>query len=130
MQAVKFPFRIGVDGRIALATTYPEVVRGQLIDVLMTNHNERVMRADYGSNLQAALFDPADELVRSDAAQQVAKRVATWTPRVILEAVAFSEDQLAPGVLMVDVRYKAGPFEEARQLRMPVLAFLSEESEV
>lgn len=130
MQAVKFPFRIGLDGRIATATTYPEIVRGQLIDVLMTNHTERVMRAQYGSNLQAALFDPADELVRSDAASQVAKRVATWTPRVLLQSVRFFEDQLAPGVLMVDVSYKAGVFEEARQLRMPVLAFLSEESEV
>jgi len=130
MQALSLPFRIGIDGRVATSTTYPDIVTGQLVDNLMTNFNERVMRTYYGSDLQRALFDPSDELVRSDAAQQVAERIGDWTPRVVLNGVGFTLDDLRPGMVFVDVSYRVGPFDEARQLRMPVSAFLSTESEV
>jgi phage baseplate assembly protein W len=130
MQALTFPFQIDVYGHVAVATTYPEVVRGQLIDVLMTNQNERVMRPRYGANMEAALFDPTDELVRADAAQQVSERVTSFAPRVNLRGVQFSADPLQPGKLFVNVVYSAGAFDEARSLRVPVANFLSEESPV
>jgi phage baseplate assembly protein W len=130
MKALHFPFSIDIHGGIATATTYAEVVRGQLIDVLMTNFDERVMRSNYGSNLAAALFDPTEELVQVDAAQQVAQRIGTWTPRVTLLQVRFDRDPLQPGKLFVTVSYKAGPLDEARQLRVPVSEFLSEETPV
>ena len=130
MQALSLPFHIGIDGRVATATTYPEVVTDQLIDNLMTNFNERVMRTFYGSDLQRALFDPTDELMRADAAQQVAERIQAWTPRVVLNGIEFKKDDLRPSMIFVDVAYQVGPFDEARQLRMPVSAFLSEETEI
>ena len=67
MKAISFPFRF-VSGNIAATTTYDEIVRGQIIDALMTNQGERVFRPRYGCDIQAALFDPRDELVRRDAA--------------------------------------------------------------
>jgi phage baseplate assembly protein W len=130
MQALRFPFQIDVYGHVAVVTTYPEVIRGQLIDVLMTNENERVMHPTYGANMEAALFDPTDELVRADAAQQVTERIGTFAPRVNLRGVQFSSDRLQPGRLFVDVSYSAGAFDEARSLRIPVANFLSEESSV
>jgi phage baseplate assembly protein W len=130
MQALRYPFQIDINGHVAVATTYPEVIRGQLIDVLMTNNNERVMHPNYGANMEAALFDPTDELVRADAAQQVSERIGTYSPRVNLRGVRFSDDNLQPGKLFVDVVYSAGAFDEARALRVPVANFLSEETQV
>lgn len=130
MQALRYPFQIDINGHVAVATTYPEMIRGQLIDVLMTNENERVMRPTYGANMAAALFDPADELVRADAVQQVTERVTTFAPRVNLKGVQFQVDHLQPGKLFVNVIYSAGAFDEARSLRIPVANFLSEESQV
>ena len=66
-ESISFPFRF-VSGNIAATNTYDEIVRGQVIDALMTNQGERVMRPRYGCDIQAALFDPRDELVRKDAA--------------------------------------------------------------
>ena len=130
MKALKFPFQIDINGRVATVDTYEQVVRGQLIDVLMTNFSERVMRPVYGSNLEAALFDPTDELVQTDSAQQVIQRVNMWAPRVVLRKVGFSSEALQPGKLFVTVIYSAGTFDQARSLRLPVSEFLSEETPV
>lgn len=130
MKALRYPFSIDVNGHMATVDSYPQVVRGQLVDVLMTNHNERVMRPAYGSNLEAALFDPTDELVQSDAAQQVLDRINLWSPRVQVRKITFNSDPLQPGRLFVTVIYSAGPFDEARQLRLPVSEFMSEETPI
>lgn len=130
MKALDFPFRIDINGAIGTTEIYSHVVRGQLIDVLMTNFTERCMRPTYGSNLRAALFDPSDDLVRADASSLVDRRVKTWTPRVYLTGVAFSLDDTRPGVVFVDVSYKSTEWDETRQLRLPTTTFLSEESAV
>ena len=128
MKAISYPFTIDVQGRLGVATTYDQIVKGQLIDVLMTNFMERVMRPTYGSDLRSALFDPTDELVRGDAATQVATRVGQWAPRVILQSLKFKDDDLQPGTVFVDVLYRVGVFDQATQLKLPVSRFLTEES--
>ena len=71
VRALTFPFRIVPGGTLATTSRYEEIVRAQVIDGLMTNLGERVMRPNYGCDIQAALFDPSDELVRLDAASQI-----------------------------------------------------------
>lgn len=128
MEALSLPFHIDVDGRVATTKTYANVVEAQLVDVLMTNHVERIMRPDYGADLQRALFDPSDVLVRSDAARQVMARIQQWAPRVTMHTVRFSNDINKPGELYVDASFKASAFDEVRSIRLPVSAFLTEET--
>ena len=130
MKAIKFPFQIDIHGSVATTDQYPDIVTGQLIDVLMTNWNERVQRNRYGANLEAALFDPSDELVRADASAQVQQRIRGFAPRVVLKSVEFSTDRLRPGYIFVDVIYSAGVFDETRTLRLPVSTFMSQETEI
>jgi uncharacterized protein len=128
VKALLYPFQIDINGNVATTSDYEQICRGQLIDVLMTNRNERIMRPLYGSNMQGALFDPADELVRSDAANQVMQGIQQWAPRVTMQTVVFTSDHNQPGAVFVDVRYKAGPFAEVSQLKMPTLSFIDQES--
>lgn len=130
MKALMFPFQIDVNGHVATVSTYPDIVRGQLIDALMTNWDERVMRPQHGCNAQAALFDPTEELVRADAARQIMTRVANHAPRVVTRSVRFTTDRMDPGNVWVDVSYSAGAFDEAREVRLPVAWFMSEETEI
>jgi phage baseplate assembly protein W len=130
MKTFRHPFSIDVQGHVATTDNYAEIVRGQLVDVLMTNHNERAMRARYGSNLQAALFDPSDDLVRSDAARMVMESIQQFAPRVIIVSIQFSLDPSKPGIVWADVVFRSSAFDEARALRIPVLNFLSEETPV
>lgn len=130
LNVLSLPFRIDIDGRVATTTQYPTVVRDQLVDVLMTNRLERTMRPQYGCDLARALFDPSDELVRSDAARQVMQRIQQWTPRATMESVKFSTDMLAPGSVFVNVSYKAGAFDQARAIKLPVSSFIDQETPV
>jgi phage baseplate assembly protein W len=130
MQALQYPFGLSPTGSIAVVTTYPELVKNQLIDVLMTNFLERAMRPSYGSDLRSALFDPTDILARADAAKVVAKRINDFCPRVILQGVKFLLDDTQQSTVFVDVSYHVGSFDQATQLRFPVSAFLNSESEI
>jgi phage baseplate assembly protein W len=130
MQALQYPFGLSATGSIAVVTTYPELVKNQLIDALMTNFLERPMRPNYGSDLRSALFDPTDVLERSDAANIVAKRVDECTPRVILQSLKFVLDDTQQATVFVDVKYRVGAFDQTTQLRLPVSAFLNTESEI
>jgi phage baseplate assembly protein W len=93
VKAISHPFRLGPDGHIVPTATYEELVRGQVIDALMTNQGERVMRALYGCDIQAALFDPAEELVRRDAASMIIVRSVevrtTQEPNVVTVIVVY-----------------------------------------
>jgi phage baseplate assembly protein W len=125
MKALSFPFRVGTDGAIATTNDYNQIVRGQLIDALMTNFGERVMRPRYGSDAQAALFDPTDELQRQDAAGLIKAAVARLVPRVLVENVTLQIGEtigqgVDPGTIVFDIRYRPTPYADSTNLAVPV----------
>src|SRR4249919_3547531 len=109
MRALGFPFRIVPGGRTAECATYDEIIRGQVIDALMTNQGERVFRPRYGCDIQSALFDPTDELVRRDAASYIKARLQQFVVRASIRSVTID---LAPepNMVIVNVVYRSAPF--------------------
>ena len=87
MRLIAIPFRFTAPKVWPLPPPYDEVVRGQVIDALMTNQGERVFRPRYGCDIQSALFDPRDELVRRDAAAIIRKRLEDFVPRCIVRNI-------------------------------------------
>lgn len=130
MKALLFPFQFDLNGHIATVTQYPDVVRGQIIDVLMTNFNERVMRPAYGANVQALMFDATDELIRSDTQSEINKALATWCPRAVIRGLQLVEDVVQAGKLWIEVEYAAGPYVESSTLRLPTSIVMSEETDI
>lgn len=120
MRAISFPFRF-VSGNIAATNTYDEIVRAHIIDALMTNQGERVMRPRYGCDIQAALFDPRDELARRDAAGTIKTRLEMFAPRVHVQSINIS---LPAGSTRVDINivYRASRFGSDIALRVPISA--------
>lgn len=116
--AISFPFRIAPDGRIALTRTYNEVVRGQVIDALMTNFGERVMRPRYGCDIQAALFDPTDELMRKDAAGLIKGKLEQLVPRAIIRSVTLTE--AAETTIYITVVYRPTLYATDTQVSVPI----------
>jgi hypothetical protein len=128
MRAINMPFHVDLQGRLATSTAYADLVRSELVDVLMTNQMERIMRPTYGADLQRVLFDPTDELVRSDAARQVMTTIQTFAPRVNMRTVRFTNQMIEPGGVFCDVTFQAGAFAEVQALRMPVSPTLDQET--
>ena len=108
--------------------TYDDLVRGQVIDALMTNQGERVMRPRYGCDVQAALFDPTDELMRRDAASHLKTRLEQFVSRAIIRSVAISTSDYAaptpdirsePVTVIITVVYRASLYATDIALRHP-----------
>ncbi len=131
MKALAFPFRLDTDGGLATTTDYSQVVRGQIIDALMTNLGERKMRPRHGCDLQSALFDPSEELERSDAAGLLKGRLAALVPRALVNSVRI--DVPAPGKttnfvgqsggdgeVVISILYRPTPYAEDVNMAIPV----------
>jgi phage baseplate assembly protein W len=118
MRALIFPFRLNNAGQISMTTSYPQIVRGQVIDAVMTNLGERVYRPRYGCDIQAALFDPVDELVRRDAASQIKLRLSALVTRAIVRRVTVEEG--APGTVIITIVYRPALYATDTELAIPV----------
>jgi phage baseplate assembly protein W len=117
--SLSIPFRLAGRKTFVTSRNYEEVVRGQVIDALMTNQGERVMRPRYGCDAQAAVFDPRDELVRQDAGGMIMTRLEQFVPRCIVMAVSID---LPPdsSVVNVNIVYRASPTSSDLTLEIPL----------
>ena len=97
MRALLFPFHLAPGGKLAETSNYAQIVRGQVIDALMTNLGERVFRPRYGCDIQAALFDPSDELVRVTLLARSRTAWSNWSRRAIIRSVTVTADDPEPG---------------------------------
>ena len=131
MKAIDYPFRLEGRGQIALTYNYARVVRSQVIDAIMTNLGERVMRPRYGCDFQAALFDPSDELVRRDAAGIIKQRLEQLVPRAIVRSVTVDVPTPRastvfmpgePGMVIITVLYRPSLYDTDTTLAVPVAA--------
>ena len=118
MRALRYPFNLTLDGRISENRSYEDLVRGQVIDALMTNQGERVMRPRYGCDVQAALFDPTDELVIRDAASRIKEALEGLVTRTIVRSVRIHAGE--PGVVYVDITYRPSLYSTDVNLSVPI----------
>lgn len=117
MRALGYPFQFIPKG-LSSTTSYETIVRAQVIDALMTNSGERVMRPRYGCDIQAALFDPTDELERNDAASQIETRLRDLVPRALVEGVTITAGD--EGEVYINVAFRSTPYSDASTLVVPV----------
>lgn len=120
MKALVFPFSVSSNHSIGETSVYAEIVRGQVIDALMTNQGERAFRSDYGCDIQAALFDPSDELVRADAANFILQRLQRYVARAVVVSVQVTDPDTDPGVVFIDIVYRPSVYQGNQTLRVPV----------
>jgi phage baseplate assembly protein W len=120
MRAIAYPFHIAPGGSLASTTDYNQIVRGQVIDALMTNLGERVMRPNYGCDIQAALFDPTDELLRRDAASMIKERLQQFVPRCMVRSVKVELEITKPFIVVVTVVYRPNLYSTDQVLNVPV----------
>lgn len=120
MRAIQFPFRLISNGRIQETKEYSQIVRGQVIDALMTNFGERVYRPRYGCDIQAAVFDPQDELVRNDAAAQIKSRLEHLVPRAIVRSVTLTPHEPEISAITITVVYRPSLYATDTTVSVPV----------
>ena len=120
MRSIRYPFQFNSRGRVQETLSYEDVVRCQVIDALMTNQGERVMRPRYGCDVQAALFDPSDEMVRKDGASMLKQRLENFVTRAIVREVQFDIIPTEPNVVLITVKYRPSLYATDVSLTVPV----------
>lgn len=119
MKAFSVPFQT-LNGGISCTDSYEEIVRNQLIDALMTNYRQRVMRPEYGSDILALLFEPSNDLVRSDAASVVKQRLTAMVPRTRIIDVIVDQPEFNASIVNITVHYATRYIEDSLVIEIPL----------
>lgn len=116
-----FPFRIGAGGGVR-ADTGDHLLRGRIMQLLLTAPGERVNQPEYGTRLRDLVFDPNNEILAAATEFAVARALMRWLGEEIqVDRVQVLSD--GPE-LSVDILYlrKSDLRTERLRVGVPVLA--------
>jgi uncharacterized protein len=83
-----------------------EDIRQSLRILFSTLPGERIMRADYGCDLNAVLFDSISADLLADIRRLIRDSVLRYEPRIILQEVTAQQNISNPTQLQVGVSYR------------------------
>lgn len=103
-RSIAFPPRID-NGKLAYSEGQKNV-RESIHIILMTNLNERLRLPNFGGNLAYYLFQPNTVTTRHQIADRIAKSLAQWEPRIIVESVEVVPDPNDEQAAIATITYK------------------------
>jgi phage baseplate assembly protein W len=95
-------------------------VRQAIVLLLTTTPGERVMRPDYGCELQRLVFSPNDETTAGLAILYVRQALARWEPRVEVLSLDATRHPDDPGRLDVVLDYRVRATGRPERLLVPL----------
>ncbi len=117
-QGWTFPTTVASDGTIALVGGGADIDRSiQLI--LTTAPGERPMRPEFGCGIYALIFAPVDAATGGLIAGAVRAALERWEPRIIVDLVEVSADDVVSGLLYIDIHYTIAATNNPRNLVFP-----------
>lgn len=86
-------------------------VRQAILLLLTTIPGERVMRPDYGCNLNRLIFSPNDDTTAGLAIHWVRQALDRWEPRIVITRLDADRNDADPGRLdiILEYRLRTGP---------------------
>lgn len=101
----KFPIQVdATTGRIVLSEGEEDIEESIRI-ILWTSRGERVMRADFGCDVQKFLFESTGETKLRMLEANIAEAIRKWEPRVDQVEVRTTVNRRDPGKLDVNIQY-------------------------
>lgn len=80
-----------------------EDIEQSLTLLLSTRPGERVMRPDYGCNLEDLLFEPVNTSLITYIKDLITKAVLFYEPRVNLREIIIRTDAVAEGLVLIEL---------------------------
>jgi phage baseplate assembly protein W len=65
-------------------------IKGDLIQLILTNPGERVMLPQYGTPLRRLLFEQNTDAVKASASEMILNSIAKWEPRILVKKLDIS----------------------------------------
>lgn len=101
-----FPPEFNKSTRQTSMTTGREDVERSLEILLGTIRGERVMRPDYGSNLDEMMFESFDQSIKTYLVQSVETAILYHEPRIEPLRVELDESELPEGKILIEIEYR------------------------
>jgi len=113
-----FPPKINDRRRISTVQD-DAVIRRSIHIILNTAPGERVMRPEFGCNLQDMIFMPANDQTAALVERHVAEALARWEPRITVQDVIVTPGSGDRGELLIEILYRIKDSYDTRSLVYP-----------
>jgi phage baseplate assembly protein W len=114
----RFPPRIGRRGGIELVGGEAEIEQAILL-ILRTTPGQRVMRPEFGCELQDLVFMPNNSETAARVKRAVRQALGRWEPRISVLSVDVSADADDRARLVIDIQYRIKATHDRRSLVYP-----------
>ena len=85
-------------------------IKGDLLQLLLTNPGDRIMLPTYGTPLRGLLFEPNTPSLASKAKQVIINAIAQWEPRIVVTAIDIQNDITNATLAKNDPKQNLGNF--------------------
>jgi phage baseplate assembly protein W len=110
-----FPFHVGDDGRSAAPASLDDHVRGEIIQLLLTNAGERPFLPRFGGGLRRMVFNRNDDVTAGMVKAVLAQNLSRWLgQRIDVDLLEVTANE---STLNVDLRYHVIATGETKQVR-------------
>jgi phage baseplate assembly protein W len=100
-RGIAFPFQRSAQA-LPAPVTDDDLVRQSLEQILTTVPGERVMRPEFGCNLQQFVFENNDDLLPQLMQLEIASAIGRWEPRAAFQGLDFQRNDTT---LIIQVNY-------------------------
>lgn len=108
---ISFPFRMSIRGGVTLSTTNENDmthIKESIRQILMTSIGERIMRPNFGSELNTVVFEPQDLSCKSLMAFLAKEALTRHEPRISITSVEVFDEG---STVYADVRYSVPKYD-------------------
>lgn len=93
-----------------------EDIRQSLLILFSTQPYERIMRPDYGCDLQSAVFENISNDLIADISSKITDSILRYEQRVTLVSLDITQDKKHPYVLRILLTYRVRGMEAEQQI--------------
>lgn len=104
-RGLAFPVRTDEHGRVEFADGVTDIEQSIRI-ILGTAKGERVMRPEFGCGIHEYVFETVDATTLTLVRTSVEDALREWEPRIDVQDVSVSTDELEDGKLLVRIDYR------------------------
>ena len=100
-----FPPSFSLNGQNVMVVSDQEDIQQSLIIILNTAQGERIMREDFGCDLQGLMFEEISQSLVRNITQLITDAVLYYESRIKLNAVNVDESEQDAGVVLITLDY-------------------------
>jgi phage baseplate assembly protein W len=129
MKTLRIPLQLDSRRRLAVASSTPDVVRSQILDILVTARGERQFRPSYGGGVPEMLFGNIDPAVFGAKENDIKAVLTSLVRGGTIVSVQLSEtDNREDGTLIVTVLFSLIPGGELFTAQQTFTGLVTEET--